>query len=227
MRILIVEDDSDISELLTDLLEAEKYVVDCQPRIDLALEAIINAEFNLVILDRTLPDGDGLRLIKALSNELPAEKVPPFLILSALNDTADKVKGLDAGAVDYLGKPYEPEELLARIRSGIRRAIPSRSLIIKLGNSDYNPVTYQLLVNGVEVQLRRKEIFVFDVLMRNHNKIISHDKLEQAVYSYDEEISSNTLKSHVSRVRKALRYSNSDLKIDVVRHIGYILKLNT
>lgn len=224
MRILIVEDDKEIAELLIRLLEKHNYIVDWQSCIELSYEAIRNASFDLVVLDRNLPDGDGLSLIKLLKEKMAEADIPHFLVLSALGDLSDRIFGLDSGAVDYIVKPYEPEELLARIRVRLRNEKPSLRSIIQVGNGEYDRVSHTYTVEGKVVTMRRRELIVFDLLVKNMGQVVSHRRIDHAVYSYDDDITSNTLSSQISRLRRALREARSGVHIIAMRHVGYILK---
>ncbi len=223
MRILVIEDDNEIAEMLVGLLEANGYIVDHQISIELAIEAIKGADYACVILDRGLPDGDGVDLIEQLKRELPSEELPSFLILSAHGQASDRIHGLSAGALDYLAKPYEPDELLLRLRICSNSKQSAQHKVINVANAQYDLNSRQLSVDGQAVALPRRELAIFDLLVRRKGEVVSHQAIENSIYSFDDEIASNTVSSQISRLRKTLANSGSGLHIRVMRHVGYIL----
>ena len=223
MRILIVEDEVEVADVIRRLLEKNNYLVDVQHELRMAEEAIQNAPYNAVILDRNLPDGDGLTLLETLRANAKEEELPPFIILTAICDVKDRVTGLDAGAVDYVVKPYEPEELLARLRVCMKLKANVRLENLRAGNIEYDLATRTATINGKPMSIRRRELAIFDLLVRNLGRMVSMDTLTDAVYGYDD-IASNALTAHVSRLRKKLDESNTGLKIRVSRQIGYTLE---
>lgn len=225
MRVLIVEDDIQIAKLLKRYLESHNFVIDHQETIATAIHAIEDAPYSAVIIDRMLPDGDGVELIDRLKETMLETELPPFLVLSALGDVEDKVLSLGLGAVDYIVKPYEPEELLARLKVCIKFKTISAKRMLKLGNIVYDTEDQCLEVNGEVLSLRRRELAIFDALIRQQGRVTSYEALENAIYSYDDEICSNTMASQVSRLRKNLADSSSGVTIRVLRNIGYMLEL--
>lgn len=228
MRLLVVEDDLEIGGLLKRLLESNNFVVDHQTTVATAVQAILGTSYSAVIIDRMLPDGDGIDLINILKGRMLKEDLPPFLVLSALGEVEEKVMSLGLGAVDYVVKPYDPEELLARIKVCIKYKANGAGKTFTMGNVAYDSQGQHIEVNGAILSLRRRELLIFDILMRHQGKrITTHRALESAVYSYDDEICSNSLASHVSRLRKALRDSGADISLKVMRNIGYIFEVNS
>jgi len=223
MRLLIVEDDLELARLLKNYLESHKFVVDHQPNVSLGVHAATDVNYTAIIVDRMLPDGDGLDVIRQLRAQLSQAELPPFIVLSALGDVSEKVMSLDRGAVDYIVKPYEPEELLARLRVCIKYKATGKSSNVTIGNIDYNLYDQHLSINGRVVHLRRRELAIFDVLIRHHGRVVTYSALEQAIYSYDDDIASNTMASQVSRLRKILSDTQSGVTLKVMRNIGYIM----
>jgi DNA-binding response OmpR family regulator len=221
MRILVVEDNIDIASILEKILVKEGYVVDIANNIKLATQAVLGISYDLIILDRMLPDGEGLDLIKYCKEKKLDNR---YLILSALNEIAQRVEGLDAGANDYIAKPFEPEELRARVRVSLRQPLPERKEKITLGNISYDSHTHDTLLGNEPIVLPRREKLVLELLIKRFNRVVSREVLEQNVYGYDDDISSNSLESHVSKLRKNLAKVKSGLIIHTVRGIGYILK---
>lgn len=223
MRILVVEDEIDVANVIRRLLEKNNYIVDVQHEIRMAKEAILSAPYNAVILDRHLPDGDGLSLLEKLRETRLEEDLPPFIVLTAICDVQDRVEGLDAGAVDYIVKPYEPDELLARLRVCMKLKSTVRHKSLTAGNLEYDLATRTPSINGRAISIRRRELAIFDLLVRNLGRMVSMDTLTDAVYGFDD-IESNALTAHVSRLRKTLDETHSGLRIRVSRQIGYTLE---
>ena len=221
MRILLVEDEPEIAKLLGDILHRQKFIFDIAPDLDFAKEALRSHDYALVILDRLLTDGDGLDLVsfarkKGMDNR--------FLVLSALGDLSDKVTGLDVGADDYLVKPFEPEELLARIRALLRRPVSRKQTVYKCGKLRYDRESKTVQIHDEVVIFSRRELAIFEVLIRSAGHVVLREKIEAAVYGYDDEIKSNTIEAHMSRIRKLLKLRKSGARIHAVRGVGYILK---
>ena len=223
MRILVVEDEIDVADVIRRLLEKNNYIVDVQHDLKMAEEAILVAPYSAVILDRHLPDGDGITLLQRLRETRKEVELPPFLILTAICDVQDRVDGLDAGAVDYIVKPYEPDELLARLRVCMKLKSGVRQQKLTAGNISYDLASRTASMDGRAISIRRRELAVFDLLIRNLGRMVSMDSLIDAVYGYDD-VESNALTAHISRLRKRLDECNSGLKIRVSRQIGYTLE---
>lgn len=221
MRILLVEDDSGLSNVLAKTLKREGYTTDIANSLSFAETAIEIQKYDLIILDRMLPDGDGLDLITSARNRNVSSR---YIVLSALNDIHHKVTGLDVGADDYVTKPYDPEELVARIRVALRRPIQRELSEIHVANLKYNMDSRDIDVNGQNVILPRLEKIAFELLLKRFNKVVSREALEQAMYNFDSEIQSNSLESHISKLRKNLAKFGADLKIHTMRGIGYVLR---
>ncbi len=223
MKILLVEDDPDLAATMQRLLDRQNYVVDHAGSLQVAKAAVLDNEYAIVLLDRRLPDGDGTELIRyARSKELNTR----FLILSALGEIEQRVEGLDLGADDYMVKPFEPDELLARMRAAARRPLPESEKILELGNLRLNCATRNFRISGETVVLPRREMVILECLMSGAGRVVTRDVLESAMYGYDEEVQSNTLESHVSRLRKNLASKEAGVAIHTVRGVGYLLRAN-
>jgi DNA-binding response OmpR family regulator len=223
LRILLVEDDRELSAGLSTRLNAEGYVVDCVRNLKDAIEAVIMNSYRAVLLDRRLPDGDGVALLPVLATRVP---VPPALILSALDDLPDRVAGIEAGADDYLIKPFAFEELKARLLIRIQRAPDKPALPpIRIGRVVYNLLTRDVQVGEEDLQLSRRELAVLDTLVRRAGRVVLREDLEANVYGIDDDISSNALEAHVSRLRRRLMDANAGVLLHVVRGVGYMLKV--
>jgi DNA-binding response OmpR family regulator len=221
MRILLVEDEPEMAATLRKVLEKERFVVDCAGDLATA-RATLNRELHdLVILDRTLPDGDGLALMPAMGPE--TDRVP-VIVLSARGSLAERVHGLDCGADDYLAKPFALEELLARVRAIRRRPNQVRTGEIRAGRLVFDVDGEEVTVDGMRLDLPRRELRVLAALLRRLGRTVLRESLEQAVYSFDDEIQSNSLDSHISRLRRKLADSQAGLEIHSIRGVGYLLK---
>lgn len=222
MRVLLVEDDRDLARGLAARLSSDGYVVDCVYCLGDAIEAVISAAYRAVLLDRRLPDGEGLSLLPVLATRQPT---PPVLILSALDDAPERVAGIEAGADDYLIKPFSYEELRARLLTRIRRAPgETASPPIRIGTLSYDLSTRDLRVNGVDLHLPRRELVLLDALVRRAGRVVQREHLEAKVYGIDDDIQSNALEAHVSRLRRRLAEAGADVRIHGLRGVGYMLK---
>lgn len=222
MRILLVEDEPELGGAMAARLKGEGFVVDHVVNLGDAIAAVLGADYRIVLLDRRLPDGDGLSLLPVLKTRTNAA---PVIVLTALDDVPDRVAGLDAGAEDYLIKPFAFDELLARIRVLLRRAAASvPTLTVVVGRLEFDLAAREAKVKGVPITLPRRELAVLDALARRAGRVVMREHLEAQVYNYDDEIASNALESHVSRLRKRLIDAGACVVLDGVRGVGYMLR---
>lgn len=221
MRILLVEDEAGFARPLQAALERERFVVDWVDSLALAREASRAGVHGLVLLDRSLPDGDGLSLIAKLRADRPGI---PVIVLSARGEVADRVSGLDDGADDYLVKPFELAEMLARIRAVQRRPSEVASEEIAVGELVFDASFGEARVRDMRLNLQRREVSVLATLLRRRGRTVLREVLEEAVYGFDDEIQSNALDSHVSRLRRKLRDAQAGVEIHTVRGVGYLLR---
>lgn len=221
MRILLVEDETEFADTIRGALEREKYVVDHADRLALAREACRSNAYDLVLLDRTLPDGDGLSLVPALRAAIPGLAV---IVLTARGEVADRVAGLDEGADDYLVKPFALEELLARIRAVRRRPAELGVEEIQVGALTFDVANDEASVSGVRLVLARRELRVLATLIKRRGRTVLRESLEQGVYGFDDAIQSNTLDSHISRLRRKLAAAGADTEIHAIKGVGYLLQ---
>ncbi len=221
MRALIVEDEPALMDFLCTLLTNAGLVVDRTASIDAALSALRAAPFDIAVIDRRLPDGDGLSIVKAMSAQDPR---PAFLLLTARDAKADVVEGLNGGADDYLVKPFEPDELLARLRVIARRRHPKRSLVLAAGNLSLDLEGRSASVGKEPLELRRREALILEALVQRAGRVVTRDVLIEAVYGFDDQIESNTLEAQISRLRRKLRDAGARVEITSLRGIGYMLR---
>lgn len=221
MRVLLVEDEVRLADTLASVMRRERFIVDQADNLETATEAVAIGEFDLVLLDRTLPDGEGLSLVPDLRARNPGIHI---IILSARSGVQDRVLGLDEGADDYLVKPFSIDELLARIRAVRRRPAQLQGEQIRAGTIIYDLSNEEVEVNGARIDLPRRELRVLAALMKRRGRTVLRESLEQAVFAFDDEIQSNTLDSHISRLRRRLKNSGAGIEIHAIRGVGYLLR---
>jgi DNA-binding response OmpR family regulator len=221
LRILIVEDEAEFANALRVALERERFVVDQAGRISMAQEAAMSGAYDLVLLDRTLPDGDGLSLLPVLRETHPGLSV---IVLSARGEVTDRIAGLDNGADDYLTKPFDVDEMFARIRAVRRRPADLISEEIHVGALVFDVTNDEASVSGARLELTRRELRVLAALVKRRGRTVLREFLEQAVFGFDDEVQSNTLDSHISRLRRKLAEANAAVEIHAIKGVGYLLK---
>lgn len=216
MRILLVEDDAVLGAAVRDQIAGDGHSVDWVVRIDAARDALASAAYDLILLDLMLPDGRGIAFLRALRT---AGNVTPLIILTALDQVSDRIEGLTAGADDYLVKPFDLDELSARIGSVARRYSGNPNPIIRHRSLDIDVARRSVRLNGKPVQLTAREWALLDAFLARPGQLLSKAQLEEKLYDFDAEIDSNTIEVHVSRLRKKL---GTDL-IETERGLGYRL----
>lgn len=222
MRVLLVEDEIQMAAALTEVLKQNQFVVDHVVNLDLAGEALKSDVHDAVILDRQLPDGDGIDFLAGLRK---AGHGIPVVVLTAHNMPPDRIAGLNLGADDYVGKPFLTEELIARLRAVVRRSeAKGIEPAIVEGNVSFDPSHNEVSIDGKALPLPRREVLVLHLLLRRAGRTVLRRTLEEAVYGYDDEIQSNALDSHVSRLRKKLADSGASVTIHSMRGLGYLLR---
>ncbi len=219
-RILIVEDDNDIVDVLRRTLRAEGYEVRSGGDGPQGLE--IASEFmpDLVVLDLGLPGMDGLEVCAKLREDSEV----PILMLTARADTEDRVTGLDSGADDYLVKPFERTELLARIRALLRRHPPRGSALLTVGDLRLNPDSQEAMRGDREIELTKREFELLEYLMRNRRLVISRERLLEEVWGYDPLDETNTIDVFISNLRRKLEEGGEPRLLHTKRGAGYVIK---
>lgn len=214
MRVLLVEDDPQLGESLEAALRLEQYAVDWLRSGEPVRATLGATPYDLLILDLGLPGVPGMQVLR----QLRADKhTLPVLLLTARNTLADKVDGLDSGADDYLAKPFEVDELFARIRSLLRRRSNQRSTRMEAAGIAVDPAERLVEFDGETVALTAREFAILEILVRNAGRFVSRARLEEGIYSWGEEVGSNTVEVYVSRLRKRF---GSDA-IETMRGVGY------
>lgn len=220
MRVLLVEDERPMAHVLRNGLVRHGMVVDDVASLSEAEAALHNDIYDAVVLDRRLPDGDGLSLVKLLRAK---GDVVPVLILTAKGDLVDRVAGLNSGADDYLGKPFAFEELLARLRAILRRPNHLQPDVARLGRMSFDFAHSEAHVEGVHLRMPRRELLVLEALMRRMGRMVLRETLMEAVFGMNDDIESNALDTHVSRLRRKLADAEAGITISGIRGVGYLL----
>ena len=220
MRLLLVEDDLMIGESVLDLLRAEGYAVDWIKDGEMAAQVLQDASYDLLLLDLGLPKCDGLTVLRRLRAR---KDRLPVLIATARDAVAQRVEGLNMGADDYIVKPYELDELLARIRALIRRASGRAEPVYAYKHISINPATREVLAEGQPVSLSAREWAVLELLLARPGMIYSRKQLEEKIYSWRDDVSSNAVEVYIHGLRKKL---GTEL-IQNVRGLGYMVPRST
>jgi DNA-binding response OmpR family regulator len=221
-RILLVEDDALLAREIVRALERDNWPIDHVGSLAEAFEAIIQFPYRAVLLDRRLPDGDGIGLIPAAKSR---PSPPSIIFLTARDDLADRVEGLDAGADDYLVKPFALEELLARLRAACRRpGQATRPRPIELARLCYDPATREVLVGKRPIVVPRRELALLELLVQRAGRVVQRGHLESELYGFDVEVSANALDALVSRLRRRLEDEDAGVELRLVRGVGYMLQ---
>lgn len=219
MRVLLVEDHPPLAEAVCDALGRAGFAVDHAGTVADARAMAELADYALVLLDLGLPDGDGLRLLPILR----AQGRVPVIVLTARDQLADRLAGLDGGADDYVVKPVEMPELVARCRAILRRPGDRSGQLLEVGPLIFDTVARNVTVNGASLVLGRREVGVLEQLMRAAGRVVSRNMMEEAIYGFDDEVGPNALEAAVSRLRRALEAADCPLPIVTVRGVGWML----
>ncbi len=222
MRILLVEDDKLLAEALAEFLSDQLYIVDVVTDGETAWDQISTLEYDLILLDVMLPKLDGIRLCQRLRSH---NQLVPILMVTARDTSMDKVIGLDAGADDYMVKPLDLQELLARIRALLRRGNASSPPILEWGELQLNPAIYEVTYKGQTLSVTPKEYSLLELLLRNGRRIHSRSLIIEHVWSLENPPDEGTVKAHIRSLRKKLRAGGApDDLIETVHGVGYRLK---
>lgn len=220
MHLLLIEDNARLAGLIQEGLNRQGFVIDWCESIDDASSTLEISNFDLVLLDLGLPDGDGLDLIKRMRRQ---KDMTPILVLTARSGLDDRVGGLDAGADDYLIKPFQLAELAARCRALLRRPGNAFSTILEAGNVTLNSQERSVFVNGKIIETAPREVDLLEQLIRRIGRVIAKPVLESALYALDTEVTPNALEASVSRLRKRLGNATATVQIKTVHGVGYAL----
>jgi DNA-binding response OmpR family regulator len=223
MRLLIIEDEARIAELVKQGLERAGFAADIISLWREGREALALMPYDAMILDLGLPDGDGteiLRELRASGSQLPV------LILTARDAVQDRVGGLDMGADDYLVKPFDMTELIARTKALLRRPGGALGTTLRAGNLNFDTIGRDVSVGDCAIQLSRRESAILEHLMRRLGRVIPKPVLEEKLYGIDEELESNAIPVHIHHLRRKLLEAGATAEIHTVRGVGYFLLEN-
>ena len=221
MRILIAEDEEDLNQLIKRRLKEADYSVDACFNGEEVFDYLLGAEYDALVLDIMMPKLSGLEVLRRLRRE--GNQVP-VLLLTARDSIQDRVEGLDAGADDYLIKPFAFEELLARLRVLLRKPQGEKTSVLKVGELELHLNTRQVFRKGEEVKLSSKEFSLLRYMMQNAGIVLSREKLERHVWDYDFSGGSNVIDVYIRYLRKKLDEGRENKYIHTVRGHGYVLK---
>lgn len=224
MRILIVEDEKDLAAVLSELLEMEGYYTDISNDGESGLDNALSGIYDMIILDIMLPKMDGIEVLSQIrKNNISI----PVLMLTAKSEIEDKVCGLDNGADDYLTKPFNSKELLARIRALSRRK--EKTLVeenMRFADITLDKSTYEILKDTQKIKLSKKEYDLIELLILNCGKVVSKESLVMKIWGYDTDVEYNSIEVYISFLRKKLKAVGSQIHISTARGRGYTIKEN-
>ena len=223
MKILVVDDEPDLLEQLRETLTNQRYDVDTADDGESALDKLFDNPYDLIILDIMLPVVDGLAILREIRK---ANIDTPVLMLTAKGDVEDKIKGLDYGADDYLAKPFAIAELMARIRSLLRRASDHRDPLLTVSDIALNTKTRQVIKSGKSLELTPKEFSILEFLLYNQNRVVSRFTLAEHVWGdeFDPFTMSNFIDVHIKNLRRKIGDSDKKKIIRTIRGIGFIIE---
>jgi DNA-binding response OmpR family regulator len=220
VRILVIEDEARITEILQEALSSAGFAVDSASRCGEAREALSLTAYDAAVLDLGLPDGDGRELLADLQSS--RHKIP-VLVLTARDAVEDRVSGLDAGADDYLVKPFATAEVIARVRALLRRPGGALGVTLLAGNISFDTIGRDVRVGMTALPLPRREGAILEHLMRRLGRVVPKTVLEERLYSVDDELESNAIPVHVHHLRRKLGAAGATAEIHTVRGLGYLL----
>ena len=221
MRLLIAEDDPKLLKSLVHIFETNHYVVDGVSDGSLAFDYASSGEYDGLVLDIMMPGIDGINLLKKLRKD---GVTTPALFLTAKTETYQKIEGLDAGADDYLPKPFATGELLARVRAMLRRKDNFVPDLLRFGDLVLNRSTYEIAYNGMAQSLSGKEFQVMEILMQQPGMIVTAEQLITHIWGWETDVDTSVIWVHISNIRKKMDILSAPVAIRFVRNAGYILE---
>jgi DNA-binding response OmpR family regulator len=222
-KILLIEDDRDLSIILSDLLEVEGYSIEVAYDGTSALDLLFVSEFDVIVLDWNLPKTSGVVILKEIRQR---GNLTPVLLLTARGDLKDKTEGLDSGADDYLTKPFQPEELTARLRALLRRHSQQATNILSVGSFTLDTQKFKVLKNDREIRLQPKEFALLEFFMRHPEQVFSPEALVNRVWPTDSEASAETLRVYIGTLRSKIDDKGQPSCITTVHRVGYKFVVN-
>lgn len=222
MKFLLVEDNQELAHAISSRLGLDGHIIDHAAKLEDASAFIATTEYDLILLDIMLPDGDGRTFLKQQrANNLDT----PVIVLTARSQVSDRIGSLDLGADDYVTKPFDHAELEARCRAVLRRKAGKSRSVFEMGGMVFDPVAGHLAVQGHAIKLRNRELRLLELLINAPGQIFSKQKLADRLFSYDDDASDNAIEVYIGRLRKHLE--GSELKITTLRGLGYRLDHDT
>lgn len=218
MKFLLIEDNRDLANAIASRMRLDGHVIDHAENLEDASAFVATGEYDLILLDIMLPDGDGRAF---LGTHRASDLDTPVIVLTARSQVSDRIGSLDLGADDYVTKPFDHAELEARCRAVLRRKSGNSKTTIEVGGIVFDPVAGHLTVGGEAVNLRNRELRLLELFLNARGQIFSKNKLADRLFSYDDDVSENAIEVYVGRLRKHL--SASDLRITTLRGLGYRL----
>lgn len=224
MRLLLAEDDPRLLKSLTHIFEANRFVTDGVSNGEYALSYALSREYDGIVLDIMMPGLDGIEVLKRLRRE---GVLSPVLFLTARSEVSQRVEGLDAGADDYLPKPFSTSELLARVRAMLRRKCSYLPDLLSYGGVVLNRSTYEIEYNGELQALRGKEFQIAEMFMQQPHRIITTEQFITHIWGWDTNVDTSVVWVHISNLRKKLDALKAPLRIRFIRNAGYLLEDRT
>lgn len=221
MRILLIEDMKILASMMEEALINDGFVVDIAGSLEEAAAATGIAPYDIVLLDRKLPDGDGLSWLRSSRRNGFA---CPAIIMTAVAGVNDRIEGLNAGADDYVVKPFCIEELIARIRAILRRPPSIQDACLRAGNLEFDTASRQVWIGRREVRIPRRDLCLLEILIRRFERAVTRAALEESLYSFNDEVSSNAIEVGVYRLRSHLAEAGANVRVRTVRGVGYLLE---
>ena len=218
MKFLLVEDNLDLANAITSRMRLDGHVIDHADKLEDASAFVATGEYDLILLDIMLPDGDGRTF---LEQHRASDLDTPVIVLTARSQVSDRIGSLDLGADDYVTKPFDHAELEARCRAVLRRKSGNAKTTIEFGGVVFDPVAGHLTVGGEAVTMRNRELRLLELFLNAPGQIFPKNKLADRLFSYDEDVSENAIEVYIGRLRKHLSASN--LRITTLRGLGYRL----
>jgi heavy metal response regulator len=221
MRILVVEDEKKVARFIQQALEEEHYAVDVAHDGDEGEKLAGTQDYDLLVLDVMLPGLSGIEITRALREK---KRTTPILMLTAKAGTEDKVAGLDSGADDYLTKPFAVAELLARVRSLLRRGMKEKSTLMTVGDLELDTVTHRAKRAGKPIELTAKEYALLEFLMRNRDRVLSRTIISEHIWDYSFDTGTNLIDVYVNHLRNKIDAGEGRKLIHTVRGVGYVMR---
>lgn len=218
MKFLLIEDNEELAQAISTRMELDGHVIDHAKHYSDAIAFSKAGDYDLILLDIMLPDGDGRDF---LEYHRAGQKNTPVIVLTARSQVSDRISLLDLGADDYVTKPFDHAELQARCRAVLRRRSGSAQTVTQLGDVTFDPVAGQVSVAGSVLALRNRELRLLELLINSPGQVFSKQKLFDRLYSYDDDVSENAIEVYIARLRKHLE--KSSLTITTLRSLGYRL----